>query len=141
MISQGRGGSIVLTASISATRVNFPQPQVHYNTSKGALLQLCRSLGAEWARYGIRVNTISPGYMDTILNEGSGLERARGIWTARNPTGRMGQPEELVGAVVLLCSDAGKYMVGTEIVVDGELVDGLAWIAHLTTGIGGQSVF
>lgn len=58
MIDQGSGGSIMFTASFSAHRVNFPQPQVAYNASKGALLQLKSSLAAEWARYGIRVNSI-----------------------------------------------------------------------------------
>jgi sorbose reductase len=58
MIEQGRGGCIVFTASISAHKVNFPQPQAAYNASKGALLQLKSSLAAEWARYGIRVNSI-----------------------------------------------------------------------------------
>lgn len=70
MISQKTGGSIVFTASISGHRVNFPQPQVSYNVSKAAVLALKNCLAAEWAEYGIRVNSISPGYMDTILNEG-----------------------------------------------------------------------
>ncbi|KZP33757.1 NAD(P)-binding protein [Athelia psychrophila] len=121
MIKQATGGSIVFTASISAHRVNFPQPQVAYNVSKGAILQLKSSLAAEWGRYGIRVNSISPGYMDTILNEGDGLEPARKIWRDRNPLGRMGQPAELTGPVVLLCSAAGKYINGADIIVDGEL--------------------
>jgi NAD(P)-dependent dehydrogenase (short-subunit alcohol dehydrogenase family) len=60
------GGSITLTASISAHRVNFPQPQVAYNVSKGALVSLKSSLAAEWAIHGVRVNSISPGYMDTV---------------------------------------------------------------------------
>ncbi|KAJ7512791.1 hypothetical protein B0H11DRAFT_8388 [Mycena galericulata] len=119
MIKQNTGGSIVFTASISAHRVNFPQPQVGYNVSKGALLQLKSSLAAEWARYGIRVNSISPGYMDTILNEGDGLAAARDIWNSRTPMGRMGDPSELAGALILLCSPAGKYINGADIVVDG----------------------
>ncbi|KAH7912196.1 hypothetical protein BJ138DRAFT_1134902 [Hygrophoropsis aurantiaca] len=119
MIEQGNGGNIVFIASISAHRVNFPQPQVSYNVSKGALLQLKGSLAAEWARYGIRVNSISPGYMDTILNEGVGLEEARNMWTSKNPMGRMGDPSELTGVVILLCSRAGKYINGADIVVDG----------------------
>jgi sorbose reductase len=65
MVEQGTGGSIVFVASISGHRVNFPQPQVAYNVSKAALLTLKNCLAAEWARYGIRVNSISPGYMDT----------------------------------------------------------------------------
>ncbi|ORY13060.1 hypothetical protein BCR34DRAFT_600182 [Clohesyomyces aquaticus] len=118
-ISQKTGGSIVFTASISAHATNFPQPQAAYNSSKTALLSLAKSLAAEWAVHGIRVNCISPGYMDTILNEGEGLSRARGIWNERNPMGRMGHPWELTGPLVLLCSNAGKYINGTDLVVDG----------------------
>jgi sorbose reductase len=112
MVKQGTGGSIMFVASISGHRVNYPQPQVAYNVSKAALLALKNSLAAEWARYGIRVNSISPGYMDTILNEGDGLVDARAIWADRNPMGRMGMPSELTGAVVLLSSNAGSYMNG-----------------------------
>lgn len=90
-----------------------------YNVSKAAVLHLTRSMAAELAVHGIRVNSISPGYMDTILNEGDGLARARGIWTARNPMGRMGKPWELQGVVVLLCSQAGSYINGADFVVDG----------------------
>ncbi|KAL1859389.1 hypothetical protein Plec18167_006656 [Paecilomyces lecythidis] len=119
MVSQGTGGSITFIASISAHRVNFPQPQAAYNVSKAALLTLKNCLAAEWARYGIRTNSISPGYMDTILNEGDGIAEHRKIWASRNPSGRMGSPTELTGAVVLLASNAGTYMNGTDIVVDG----------------------
>jgi sorbose reductase len=112
MVKQGTGGSIVFVASISAHRVNFPQPQVAYNVSKSALLTLKNCLAAEWARYGIRVNSISPGYMDTILNEGDGIAEGRAIWASRNPIGRMGAPSELTGAVVLLSSSAGTYING-----------------------------
>jgi NAD(P)-dependent dehydrogenase (short-subunit alcohol dehydrogenase family) len=119
MVANGAGGSIVLTASISAHRVNFPQPQVAYNVSKAGVLAMKNSLAAEWARYGIRVNTVSPGYMDTILNEGAGLQTARDIWASRNPMGRMGVPEELTGAILLLVSGAGTYINGADIVCDG----------------------
>lgn len=119
MVKANTGGRIVFVASISAHRVNYPQPQVAYNTSKGALLMLKSSLAAEWARYGITVNSISPGYMDTILNEGEGLADARRSWAERNPSGRMGMPEELSGMVVLLCSRAGSYINGSDMVVDG----------------------
>ncbi|KAL6790323.1 hypothetical protein GGI42DRAFT_365160 [Trichoderma sp. SZMC 28013] len=119
IILQSTGGSIVFIASISGHRVNFPQPQVAYNTSKAAVLAMKNSLAAEWARYGIRVNSISPGYMDTILNEGDGIADARAIWADRNPMGRMGEPSELTGLVVLLASSAGSYMTGTDIICDG----------------------
>ena len=60
--------------------------------------------------------------MDTILNEGSGLESARKVWSERNPMGRMGCPEELTGALVLLASRAGSYVNGADLVVDGGAV-------------------
>lgn len=140
MKSHERGGSIILVAcmsrtasnisvypllqltqtAISAHRVNYPQPQVAYNVSKAGVLHLTHCLAAEWARYGIRINSISPGYMDTILNEGAGLENARNAWAARNPMGRMGVPQELCGPIVLLCSQAGSFMNGADLVVDGE---------------------
>ncbi|KAG2414294.1 hypothetical protein HFD88_003485 [Aspergillus terreus] len=120
MISGGRGGKIVLVASISGHRVNFPQPQIAYNVSKAAVLHMRRSLAAEWTRYGIRVNSISPGYMDTVLNEGDDLEPWRQIWSERNPMRRMGSTQELTGPVVFLCSDiGGSYVNGADIVVDG----------------------
>ncbi|KAL4756057.1 uncharacterized protein BDW70DRAFT_166820 [Aspergillus foveolatus] len=121
MATNGTGGSIILMASISAHVANFPQPQVHYNASKAALISAKSSLAAEWARYGIRVNSISPGYMDTILNEGDTLEQHRRAWMTRLPYGRMGQPEEITGAVILLCSPAGSYITGADILVDGGL--------------------
>lgn len=119
MAIRGTGGSIILTASISAHVANYPQPQVHYNASKSALLSIKGSLAAEWARYGIRVNTISPGYINTVLNEGDFLAEHRSIWAKRNPYGRMGEPEELTGAIVLLASGAGSYITGADILVDG----------------------
>ncbi|KAH6951559.1 hypothetical protein HG530_015094 [Fusarium avenaceum] len=117
--SSGSGGTIILMASISAHIVNFPQPQVHYNAAKAAVISMKSSLAAEWATHGIRVNSISPGYMDTILNEGEGLAEHRAIWANRTPYGRMGKPEELTGAIILLASNAGSYMTGADIVVDG----------------------
>ncbi|KAN0084394.1 hypothetical protein V8E55_007898 [Tylopilus felleus] len=98
--------------------VNFPQPQMPYNVSKGALLQLKNSLAAEWARYGICVNSINLGYVDTILNHKPCLEETRRIWTSRNPMGRIGHPAELTGVVVLLCR-AGRYINGADITIDG----------------------
>ncbi|KAJ8124288.1 hypothetical protein O1611_g9353 [Lasiodiplodia mahajangana] len=119
MIVHKTGGSIVFVASVSAHQVNFPQPQVPYNVSKSGVKAMARSLAGEWARYGVRVNSISPGYMDTILNEGDGLEEARKIWLSRHPLGRMGQPDELCGVVIMLASRAGSYFNGSDLLVDG----------------------
>ncbi|KXJ86934.1 hypothetical protein Micbo1qcDRAFT_125578 [Microdochium bolleyi] len=119
MIERKAGGSMVFVASISAHQVNFPQPQVPYNVSKAGVKMRVQSLAAEWAVHGIRVNSISPGYMDTILNEGDGLDVARNAWASRCPMGRMGQPDELSGLVVMLASRAGSYITGADILVDG----------------------
>lgn len=119
MVEKKTRGSIIMTASISAHRPNWPQPQVSYNVSKAGVLAMKDSLAAEWGVHGIRVNTISPGYMDTILNEGSGLDWHKTQWFSKHPMGRMGQPEELMGAVVLLASRAGSYITGEDIRCDG----------------------
>ncbi|KAL1955706.1 hypothetical protein VTO42DRAFT_8178 [Malbranchea cinnamomea] len=120
MIASKLGGRIVFISSISGHRVNYPQPQAGYNASKAAVLQMRASLAAEWAQYGIRVNSISPGYMDTVLNEGEALAPFREVWAARNPVGRMGTPGELVGPLVMLCSEvAGSYVNGADLIVDG----------------------
>jgi NAD(P)-dependent dehydrogenase (short-subunit alcohol dehydrogenase family) len=121
MIVDGHGGRIVFIASISGHRVNFPQPQLAYNVSKAGVLHMKNRLAAEWTRYGIRVNSVSPGYMDTVLNEGEQLSAFRKVWADRNPMRRMGAPQELTGPVVFLCSDfGGSYVNGADIVVDGE---------------------
>lgn len=119
MVEQKTRGSIILTASISAHRPNWPQPQVNYNVSKAGVLAMKDSLAAEWGVHGIRVNTISPGYMDTILNEGAGLDWHKSQWYSRHPMGRMGQPDEIMGAIVLLSSRAGTYITGEDIRCDG----------------------
>jgi NAD(P)-dependent dehydrogenase (short-subunit alcohol dehydrogenase family) len=114
------GGTITLIGSVSAHAVNFPQAQVAYNVSKSAVVALKSSLAAEWAVHGIRVNSISPGYMDTILNAGEGnIAEARRIWTSRNPMGRMGVVGELDGMCVLLASRAGSYVNGADLIIDG----------------------
>ncbi|KAJ0122679.1 hypothetical protein J7T55_003195 [Diaporthe amygdali] len=119
MIEQKKRGSIIMTASISAHRPNYPQPQVSYNVSKAGVLALKDSLAAEWGVHGIRVNTISPGYMNTILNEGSMLDWHKTEWFHKHPMGRMGEPEELMGAVVMLASRSSTYITGEDIRIDG----------------------
>ena len=139
MSADGVTGSMLFIASLGAHRVLFPQPQVSYNASKAAVIQTAKSLAAEWARYGIRVNTISPGYMDTILNDGPGLQEAREIWNSRTPMGRMGDPSELTGPIVMLCSAAGSYITGTDLHVDGRF----CWVSGEPANdvSGGSSIF
>ena len=99
--------------------VNMPQPHPAYGVSKAGVLHLTRSLAAEWVGHGIRVNSISPGIMNTRLSGGPAQANLRRLWLERSPMG-IGDPEDLTGAVILLCSPAGKFMTGTDIVIDGE---------------------
>jgi NAD(P)-dependent dehydrogenase (short-subunit alcohol dehydrogenase family) len=120
IIDSKNGGSILFTASISAHSTNYPQPQAAYNVSKAGLAHLTQNLAAEWAVHGIRVNCISPGYMDTVLNAGDNLKPVRDVWASRCPMGRMGHIEEITGPVVLLSSKrAGRYITGADLRVDG----------------------
>lgn len=114
MIVHKIGGSIVFVASLSAQQINFPQPQAPYNVSKAGVKAMVRSLAGEWARYGIRVNSISPGYMETIPNEDEGFEKAGKAGPGRHSLGRMGRPDELCGVVVMLASRAGSYFNGSD---------------------------
>jgi sorbose reductase len=116
MIEQG-GGSIIHIASMSGSIVNTPQSQVAYNTSKAGLIHMARSLAVEWAPHGVRVNTISPGYTLTEMTR-TVAEHHEG-WKRLIPMGRMAEPEELVGAVVYLASEAASYTTGHDLVIDG----------------------
>jgi NAD(P)-dependent dehydrogenase (short-subunit alcohol dehydrogenase family) len=121
MINQGRAGSIINTASMSARIVNHPQPQAAYNASKAAVKHLSKSLATEWAPYGIRVNSISPGYTGTgLVNEA--LARSpewERRWLADTPMGRLAKPEEIAGPVVFLASAASSFVTGHDLVIDG----------------------
>ncbi|KAL2786238.1 hypothetical protein BJX66DRAFT_328686 [Aspergillus keveii] len=119
MITKGTGGSIILTASMAGHIVNYPQTHVAYGTSKSAVHHMTRCMAAELAVHGIRVNSVSPGYMDTRLNSSADLQDVRPIWWARTPMGRIGAAEELVGPLVLLASEAGSFMTGADLRVDG----------------------
>ncbi|TVY48567.1 D-arabinitol 2-dehydrogenase [ribulose-forming] [Lachnellula occidentalis] len=114
-------GAMVFIGSMSGAVVNVPQPQAPYNAAKAAVRHLASSLAVEWAHAGIRVNVISPGYMLTaltkkILDENPDLKRQ---WTSLIPQGKMGQPEDLMGAVTYLSSDAASYVTGADLRVDG----------------------
>lgn len=118
MIKQGRGGSIVLVASMSGSIVNYPQEQCCYNASKAAVIQLTRSLAAEWAKHSIRVNSISPGYMDTELNRVPALEAQKQIWVGLTPLKRLGDEDEMNNLAVFLASDASSFVTGSNIIAD-----------------------
>ncbi len=122
MLPEGYG-KIINTASMSASIVNTPQNQAAYNASKAGVLHLTRSLAAEWANRGVRVNSISPGYtrtklVDDLLATPIGKEMLP-QWMALTPMKRMGEVTDLQGAVVYLAAEASDFMTGSDIVIDG----------------------
>ncbi|KAF7546754.1 hypothetical protein G7Z17_g8210 [Cylindrodendrum hubeiense] len=119
MMAAGKPGSIVLVASMSGSVVNYPQEQSCYNASKAGVIQLGKSLAAEWAKYEIRVNCISPGYMDTALNRVPALDAQKKIWKSLTPQNRLGNVDELNGLCVFLASDSSKFMTGSNCIIDG----------------------
>lgn len=113
----GRGGSIINVASILGLRV---AGQVSaYAASKAGLVQLSKSQALEWARYGIRVNALCPGYVETDLNRAFFASDPGQALIRRVPLRRLGQPADLDGPLLLLASDLGRFMTGAEIAVDG----------------------
>jgi NAD(P)-dependent dehydrogenase (short-subunit alcohol dehydrogenase family) len=113
----GQGGVIVNIASILSFRVTGAVPV--YAASKAAVMQLTAALGLEWARYGIRVNALAPGYIATEMNAAFFESDAGRAMIKRIPMRRLGQPADLDGAFLLLAGDASAWMTGTCIAVDG----------------------
>ena len=111
------GGSIINIASILGLRV--AGAVAAYATSKAALVQMTKATALEWARYGIRVNALCPGYIETPLNADFFATDAGQALIKRIPQRRLGRLQDLDGPLLLLASDAGAYMTGSEIAVDG----------------------
>ncbi|MDO5111527.1 MAG: SDR family oxidoreductase [Clostridia bacterium] len=111
-------GSIINMASMSGSIVNIPQWQCSYNASKAGVMHMTKSLAIEWADYGIRVNSLSPGYIATPMSVDTPQE-LKDAWTPLMPLHRMGTPEELIPAVIYLACDASGYTTGSDIIVDG----------------------
>src|ERR671913_164367 len=117
MVAQ-RSGVIVNIGSISGQIVNRPQWQPAHNASKAAVHQLTKSLAAEWAPYGVRVNALAPGYIKTEMAPVD-EPRFRQNWIEDAPMRRYAMPAELGPSVVFLASDASSFMTGSVLVVDG----------------------
>ena len=103
---------------MSGSIANVPQWQVSYNASKAGVIHMTRSLAAEFAETGIRINSLSPGYIATPMSADTPKE-LRDAWMPLIPMHRMGKPEELVPAVLYLVSDQAGYTSGSDIVIDG----------------------
>jgi NAD(P)-dependent dehydrogenase (short-subunit alcohol dehydrogenase family) len=117
MVERG-SGVIVNIGSISAEIVNRPQWQPAYNASKAAVHQLTKSLAAEWAPYGVRVNALAPGYVKTEMAPVDD-PRFRPRWVDDAPMQRAAVPEEIAPSVVYLSSDASSFMTGSVLITDG----------------------
>lgn len=117
MIADGREGSIVNIASILGLRV--ASNVASYAASKAAVIHLSKALGLEWARHGIRVNVLAPGYVETDLNRDFFASPPGQKMIARIPSRKLGTVEGLDAPLLLLCGDGSRHMTGSVVVVDG----------------------
>jgi len=119
MLAAGRG-SIVNIGSMSGFIVNKPQPQSSYNASKAGVHHLTKSLAAEWAPRGVRVNAVAPTYINTPMTAFAAANKAMfDVWMDRTPMARMGEPHEIAAVVMFLASDAASLMTGSIVLADG----------------------
>jgi len=121
MIENGRGGSIVNIASVLGTVGGGRMPAPGYAAAKGGLVNLTRDLGSQWARKGIRVNAIGPGFFESEMTREAMFEddNAMAMIKMMTPMGRAGDTHELDGVLLYLASDASSYMTGQTLLVDG----------------------
>lgn len=111
-------GNCIFTASMSGHAANVPQEQSCYNACKAGVIHLTKSLAVEWAKWGGRVNCVSPGYIDTEISGDCPFE-VKEEWFSLTPLRRDADPRELKAAYLYLASDASTYTTGCDIVVDG----------------------
>lgn len=114
-----KSGAIVTLGSISGLISNKPQRQSHYNSAKAAVHHLTRSLGAEWAEKGVRVNCVAPTYVDTPMSNGNFNDpNIMPIWMDCTPMRRVARPDEIASAILFLSTDASSAMTGSVVTVD-----------------------
>jgi NAD(P)-dependent dehydrogenase (short-subunit alcohol dehydrogenase family) len=120
MIERGQGGRIVNISSVAGIVGGDPEymQTIGYNTSKGAVISMTRDLATSWARHGINVNAIAPGWFPTKMSGGL-IEQFEDKMLGDIPMHRFGNPEDLKGAVVFLASPAAAYVTGQTLIVDG----------------------
>jgi hypothetical protein len=119
MVERGRG-SIINIASILGVVGATPAKDSGYSAAKGGLVNLTREMGLQWARKGIRVNAICPGWFETeMIEDITSTENGSSFITSNTPMMRVGQVNEIDGAVLLLASEAGSFMTGSILMVDG----------------------
>lgn len=117
MMAQGKGGSIINIASILGYRVS--KSLGSYIAAKSGVVRLTQAMALEWARFGIRVNSIAPGYFPTEINDNFLETEVGKMMLKQVPMRRAGDTRELAGPLLLLASDAGSYMTGSNLTVDG----------------------
>ena len=115
-----RRGSIINIASILGVVGATPAKDSGYSAAKGGLVNLTREMGLQWARKGVRVNAICPGWFETeMIEDLTSTDNGTAFITSNTPMMRVGQVDEIDGAVLLLASDAGSFMTGSIVMVDG----------------------
>lgn len=119
MVAAGRG-TMVNISSMCGEIVVHPQPQASYNAAKAGVNLLTKSLAVEWAKSGVRVNAVAPGYVGTELTlRGRSNPEWFDTWMRMTPMGRLGDPGEIANAVLFLAADASSYITGTVLAIDG----------------------